>query len=66
MIIFPDSASLSAYVKENNVITWHGDIGIGNLTFIDGCDLHIVFNTRNEYELWVASGKPVNFQLRLF
>lgn len=66
MIIFPDSASLAAYVKQNDVIKWHGDSGIGSLTFIDGRDLHIVFNTRKEYEIWNASGKPIDFQLRLF
>lgn len=66
MIIFPDSASLAAYVRQNNVVTWHGDYGMGNLIFIDCRDLHIVFNSRSEYESWHTSGRPVNFQLRLF
>lgn len=66
MIMFPDSTSLAVYVSRNNVITWHGDCGIGNLTFIDSPSLHIVFNNRHEYESWDASGRPVNFQFRLF
>ncbi len=66
MIFFSDSNSLIAYVKENNVVTWHGSFGIGNLNFIDNRNLHVVFDSRSEYESWVASGKPVNFQLSLF
>lgn len=61
-----DSTSLAAYVSRNNVITWHGAFGIGNLSFIDSPDLHIVFNSRREYESWEASGRPVDFQFRLF
>ncbi len=63
---FLDSASLVAYVKEHNVVTWHGDVGLGNLTFIDAANLHVVFFSRFEYEKWCSDGKPVSAQLSLF
>lgn len=66
MIFFLDSASLSDYVKKNNVVMWHGDIGIGNLTFIDSSSLHVVFSSRSEYERWDAAGRPVCYQISLF
>lgn len=66
MIMFPDSESLKEYVRKNNVITWHGSMGLGNLEFIDSYDLHIVFSSRQDYEKWCAAGKPVEVQLRLF
>lgn len=66
MIVFPDSESLADYVCKNNVVTWHGCYGMGNLVFIDSSDLHIVFSSRQDYENWCAAGKPVCVQLRLF
>lgn len=66
MIIFPDSLSLQSYVRQHNVITWHGCYGIGSLMFIDSYDLHIVFDSRRDYENWCNAGKPVNVQLALF
>lgn len=66
MIVFVDSESLVDYVRRNNVVTWHGCHGIGNLTFIDSNDLHIVFSSRQDYENWCAKGMPENVQLRLF
>lgn len=66
MIVFPDSDSLADYVRKHNVVTWHGDFGIGNLTFIDSHDRHIVFMSRREYEDWNAAGCPVCVQLSLF
>lgn len=63
---FLDSVSLVAYVKEHNVVTWHGDVGIGNLTFIDTPNLHVVFSSRSDYEKWCSDGQPVSFQLSLF
>lgn len=66
MIAFSDSDSLADYVRKNNVVTWHGDYGMGNLIFIDSHDLHIVFMSRREYEKWDAAGRPLCFQLSLF
>lgn len=66
MILFLDSDSLREYVRKHDVITWHGDHGIGNLTFIDTSDLHIVFSSRSDYEKWDAAGRPVCLQFSLF
>ena len=66
MIVFPDSDLLKEYVRRHNVITWHGCYGIGNLSFIDSNDLHIVFSSRSEYEKWVDAGEPICVQLSLF
>ena len=66
MIFFLDSASLGDYIKKNEVYTWHGDQGIGNLTFIDSPSLHVVFSSRSEYDRWDAAGRPVCYQFSLF
>lgn len=62
---FLTSAALNDYVNANNVITWHGDYGMGSLLFIDSdsLHLHVVFDTRSDYEDWLASGSPIQISL---
>lgn len=52
------------YVRKNDVSVWHGDVGLGTLTFIESSVLHVVFADRQDYENWVFSGSPE--QLTLF
>lgn len=61
---FSDSSSLSEYLHKYDVIIWHGDMGLGTFTFIDNCNLHVIFDTRKDYEDWCSCGSPV--QLSLF
>lgn len=60
---FVDSDSMMAYVHAHDVTVWHGDFGLGTLTFIDGVDLHVVFDSRSDYENWSAAGCPVQMTL---
>lgn len=55
---FADSSSLKDFVSRNDVTVWHGSIGLGTLSFIDTYSLHVVFDTRKDYEDWLANGKP--------
>lgn len=67
MKMFSSSKDLQDYVRENNVITWHGIYGIGSLTFIDSPTLHIVFENDKEYRIWDSSGRSLDgFQYSLF
>lgn len=61
---FASSDDLRDFVRLNDVTVWHGDFGIGTLTFIDSDTLHVVFGSRSDYEAWVLSGQPE--QLVLF
>lgn len=60
---FPSSAALKDYVSKNNVITWSGPYGMGSLLYIDSVDLHVVFGSRTDYELWCAAGSPEQISL---
>uniref|UniRef100_A0AAU8B354 Uncharacterized protein n=1 Tax=Dulem virus 192 TaxID=3145669 RepID=A0AAU8B354_9VIRU len=51
------------YVAANDVTIWHGDYGLGSLTFIDVSDLHVVFDSRLDYENWDACGRPIQMTL---
>ena len=55
---FASSADLSEYVRKNDVTVWNNGYGMGTLTFIDTSRLHVVFDTRKDYEDWDACGRP--------
>ncbi len=61
---FSDSASLREYFNAHNETVWHGDVGFGTLSYIDNRNVHVIFDTRKDYEDWDSSGRPV--QLSLF
>lgn len=59
---FASSSDLRKYVELYNEITWHGFVGLGSLEFIDS-DIHVVFDSRQDYEQWLRDGQPVQFCL---
>lgn len=60
---FQTSDALREYVRQNDVITWHGDYGLGLLSMIDTSSLHVVFDSQCDYECWDAAGRPVQMSL---
>lgn len=62
-IFFSNSLSLRDFVKDNDVVVWYGDHGIGTLSFIDTSSLHVVFLNRSDYENWDSSGRLVQITL---
>ena len=52
------------YVHKNDVTVWHGQYGLGTITFIDCKSLHIAFDSRSDYEKW--KNGSIQSQISLF
>lgn len=65
---FSDQLSFDNYRAVHDVISWHGDVGIGSLLFITApkAGFFVIFDSRKDYDLWLRLGKPVMIQESLF
>lgn len=60
---FLDSPALRSYLRLHDKFVRHGDISLGSLTYIDSSSLHVVFDSRADYERFKSG---VDIQISFF